>query len=324
MSLGILNQRFCGKPGLVLRLANFDPLPDSARGAYLAVGNFDGVHQGHQALIGRLRERADYAGVRAVALTFDPRPVDVLRPGVAPAALSWLERKVELLKQAGAHEVGIFQTGPWLLGLTAFEFFDRVICGQFEAQGLVEGPTFGFGRDRGGDARVLGAWCHEVGMEFQVVSPVEMDGELITTTRIRRALAAGDVASAERWLGRFHRIDGKVVRGEGRGAGLGFPTANLGKIRGEVPAHGVYAAWAISPKLHGRIPAAVHIGPNSTFGAVTATVEANLLDFSGDLYGQELELDFVRQLRGTQKFSDVDSLLKQIDADVRQTRHLLG
>ncbi len=272
----------------------------------------------------RLRERAEQSNARAIALSFDPRPVDLLRPGLAPAPITWPERKVELLLQAGAHDVGFFKTGPWLLGLTAREFFDQILVGLFHARGMVEGPTFGFGRDRGGDAELLGEWCQRAGMNFEVVPPLEVDGGLITTTRIRNALSKGDVASALRWLGRPHRILGRVVRGEGRGVGLGFPTANLDEIQGVVPNHGVYAAWAAEEGASMRYPTAVHVGPNSTFGATQSTVEAHLLDFSADLYGRKLNLDFIAQIRGTRRFQDVPALLAQIADDVQQTRALLA
>jgi riboflavin kinase/FMN adenylyltransferase len=310
--------------GSVFILADFHPLSDVYRRGFLAVGNFDGVHRGHQALIERLRDRADRAGARAMALTFDPRPVDVLRPGTAPAALTWTDRKVELLEQAGAHDVGVFQTGRWLLGLTAREFFERIVLGQLDARGMVEGPTFGFGRDRGGDAQILAEWCGQAGLEFEIVHPVEIDGDLVTSTRIRRALAEGDAASAARWLGRLHRIQGRVVPGAGRGAPLGFPTANLDDIRGVIPAHGVYAAWAVVEGHPQALPAAVHIGPNATFGAVAATVEAHLLDFAGNLYDRALAIDFVAQIRETRKFTDVAALLDQIRDDVARSRSILS
>ncbi len=228
----------------VITLDDFQEVPARARGAFLAVGNFDGVHLGHSQLIGRLRANADAAGAAAIALTFDPHPVAVLRPESAPAPLVWTDRKVELLKRAGATEVGVFQTGPWLLGLTAREFFDRVIVGQFGARGMVEGPNFAFGRDRGGDANRLGAWCKEAGLEFEIVTPTEIEGDLVSSSRIRRALGEGKVEGAARLLGRPYRLRGLVTHGAGRGAGLGFPTANLDEIDTLIPADGVYAALA--------------------------------------------------------------------------------
>ena len=303
----------------LLSIADFQPAARANRGGFLAVGNFDGVHRGHDRLIGRLRERAEAVGAPAIALTFDPSPASVLRPRLGPPPLTVNARKVELLRAAGADEVGVFRTGPWLLGLTAREFFDRVVIGQFGAVGMVEGPTFGFGRDRGGDARLLADWCESAGLGFEVVEPTEIDGRLVSSSRVRAALSEGDVAEAARLLGRPHRLTGKVVRGAGRGAGLGFPTANLGGFAEQAPADGVYAALA-QLESGGPKPAALHVGPNATFDARERTVEAHLLDFDGDLYGQRMGLDLIDRVRPSRKFEGVDDLIAQVADDLKQVR----
>ena len=307
-------------PSSVILLDSFDPAPEAVRGAFLAVGNFDGVHRGHAHLMARLRARADEAHSPAVALTFDPPPATVLRPQAAPVPLSWTERKVELLKEAGAHHVGVFQTGPWLLGLTAREFFDRVVIGQFGAKGMVEGPTFGFGRDRGGDAALLGSWCAAAGLGFEVASPARFDGLIVSSSRVRGALAEGLVEEAAALLGRPHRTRGLVVKGQGRGAGLGFPTANLDGIDTQIPALGVYA---VDVKIVGDpLPrrGAAHVGPNITFGATTSTVEVHILDYRGDLYDRSIEVDWRRRIRSSRKFDGVEDLLTQIAVDVQEAR----
>jgi len=305
----------------VITIENFEAIPRRLRGSCLAVGNFDGVHLGHANLISRLRARADALNAPALVLTFDPQPVAVLRPDKAPVPLTWTAHKVELLHQAGATDVGVFQTGPWLLGMTAREFFDRVVIGQFGAQGMVEGPTFGFGRDRGGDAALLGSWCDAAGLAFEVASPTEIDGRIVSSSRIRAALADGRVDAAALLLGRPHRVRGTVVTGAQRGRTLGFPTANLSGVDTQIPADGVYAgrAWHLG-RAHS---AAIHIGPNATFGELARTVEVHLLDFAGDLYGSSLEVDFLARLRGTVKFDGVEPLLAQIRADVAETRRAL-
>lgn len=307
----------------MLTLDSFAAVPERWRGAYLAVGNFDGVHRGHARLIGLLRQRAHDAGAPAVALTFDPHPVALLRPEAAPVPLTWAERTAELLGEAGADEVGVFATGPWLLGLTAREFFDRVIVAQFAARGMVEGPNFGFGRDRGGDAALMGRWCAEAGIAFDVAPPTELDGRIVSSSRVRAALDAGDVEDAARLLGRSHRVRGRVARGAGRGAGLGFPTANLEGIDTQVPADGVYAARAL-PDGDAARTAAVHIGANSTFGEARRSVEAHLIDFRGDLYGRVVELDFLARLRGSRTFDGPDDLVAQVREDVARARALPG
>jgi riboflavin kinase / FMN adenylyltransferase len=306
----------------VITLENFEEVPARAKGAFVAVGNFDGVHRGHAHLLNRLRARADEVGVPALALTFDPPPVAILRPEAAPAPLTSIDRRLDLMKQAGASEVGIFRTGPWLLGLTAREFFDRVILGQLEAKGMVEGPTFGFGRDRGGDAMLLGSWCAEAGLEFEVASPTEVDGRIVSSTRIRQALADGNAEEAARLLGHSHRIRGVITHGAGRGAAIGVPTANLDRIDTVIPADGVYAALA---RIDGRallIPTACNIGPNPTFGEQIRKVEAHLIDFQGDLYGQTVELEILQRLRTTRKFAGLEDLVGQIKLDIEQSRQV--
>jgi riboflavin kinase / FMN adenylyltransferase len=304
----------------VISLADFAPVPQAFRGAFLAVGNFDGVHRGHAHLLARLRARADAVGAPAVALTFDPPPALLLRPESAPVPLTWIERKVELLAAAGASEVGVFRTGSWLLGLTAREFFERVIVGQFAARGMVEGPTFGFGRDRGGDAEILSAWCQEAGLAFEIVSPTDVAGRIVSSSRIRRCLSDGDVREAADLLGRPHRLRGLVSHGAGRGAGLGFPTANLDDVDAQIPADGVYAAWASVDGHRFEMDAAVHIGPNVTFGEQVRKVEAHLIDFSGDLYGRTIEVEFLERLRPSRKFEGLEDLLNQIRTDVDAAR----
>src|SRR4051812_39910735 len=155
----------------VITIENALDFPARARGAFVTVGNFDGVHRGHQRLIAQLRERADAAGVPALAVTFDPHPVALLRPEKAPVPLVWSAREVALLEEAGATEVAVFRPGRWLLDLSAREFFDRVVRRQFAARGMVEGPNFAFGHDRQGDVRVLGEWCRDSGIDFDVVEP---------------------------------------------------------------------------------------------------------------------------------------------------------
>ena len=304
----------------MITLEDFETVPVKARGAFVAVGNFDGVHQGHAQLLGRLRDRAAQAGVPALALSFDPAPVALLRPDAAPAPLTWVARRLELMRQAGADEVGVFRTGPWLLGLTAREFFDRVILDQLGARGMVEGPTFGFGRDRGGDAALLRSWCESAGVEFEVVRPTDVDGQIVSSTRIRRALAEGEAALAAQLLGRPHRIRGIITHGAGRGAGIGVPTANLDRIDTLIPADGVYAGLSHVEGRAEPIPTACNIGPNPTFGEQIRKVEAHLIDFKGDLYGQTVELDLIQRLRPTRRFAGLDDLLGQIKLDVEQAR----
>ena len=308
--------------GSVIMLDEFTAVPEKMRGAFLAVGNFDGVHLGHSRLISRLRANAEQFFTQAVALTFDPHPIALLRPRQAPAPLVWTERKAMLLKGQGANEVGVFRTGPWLLGLTAREFFDRIIVGRFAASGMVEGPNFAFGRDRGGDATLLGEWCTDAGLAFEVVTPLSIDGSLISSSRIRRSLSEGDITEAARLLGRPYQLRGSVSHGAGRGTKLGFPTANLHGIDTLIPADGVYAALACINGVGGPHPTATHIGANATFGEHERKVESHFIDFAGDLYGKTVELAFLDRIRPTRKFDGLEDLLAQIGTDVARAREV--
>lgn len=301
-------------------LDRLTPLPERLRGAFVAVGNFDGVHRGHAALLSRLRALADRAAAPAFALTFDPHPVALLRPEAAHVPLTWIERTAELMESAGATDVGVFRTGKWLLELTAREFFDRVIVGQLGARGMVEGPTFGFGKDRAGDTQTLAKWCRDAGLEFEVAEPVEVDGGLVSSSRIRAALSAGTVELAARLLGRPHRIRGQVTTGAGRGAPMGFPTANLSSVDTQIPSDGVYAG--VGHVGASSYPAAIHIGPNATFGATERSIEAHLLDFHGELASAVIEIDFLAYVRSTQQFENAEALRRQISLDVERTRAL--
>jgi len=306
----------------VIKLQDFSDVPSKFRGAFVAVGNFDGVHRGHAHLLQRLKARADSAGVPAIALTFDPPPATFLRPETAPSPLTWIERRVSLLIKSGTSDVGVFQTGLWLLGLNAREFFDRVLLDQLGAKGIVEGPTFGFGRDRGGDARLLGGWCIEAGLGFEVVAPSQDVGTIVSSSRIRQALYEGEVETAARMLGRPHRIRGLITHGAGRGAGIGVPTANLDEVDTVIPDDGVYAAHAFIDGVGPPLPVACNIGPNPTFGEQIRKVEAHLIDYSGDLYGRSVELDLLSRIRPTRRFDGLDDLLAQIRDDIAKARQI--
>jgi riboflavin kinase/FMN adenylyltransferase len=312
----------------VITIENVRDLPARARGAYVTIGNFDGVHRGHARLMAELVRRAEEAGVPAIAVTFHPRPAALLRPEQAPEPLVRLEREIELLTATGVTDVAVFHTGPWLLELSAREFFEQVVLGQFAAKGMVEGPNFFFGRDRRGNVEILGRWCAEAGVELHVAAPLMTDdGRMISSSRIRRCLVEGDVAEARELLGRPHRIRGIVTHGAGRGAGIGVPTANLDAIDVLVPATGVYAARVLVPGAEpgspgSSWPAACNIGPNPTFGEQQYKVEAHLIGFRGDLYGRTVEMDFLERLRPTRAFAGLDDLLEQIARDVAEASRI--
>ena len=297
-------------------------IPDTARGGVVAIGNFDGVHRGHQAMMQALRQEADRLGTHAVAVTFDPAPVELLRPEHAPPRLMTLEDKRQLLRVHGANEVVALATSLELLSLTAQEFFDEVLRSRLNARGIVEGPNFRFGKGREGDVERLGRMASDAGIAFSVVEPVRFDEGLVSSTRIRQHVTAGEMAEAARLLGRPHRVGGRVTRGAARGAALGFPTANLGAIEVLLPPDGVYAGRV---ELEGQVhAAAIHLGPNSTFGATDRTFEVHVLDFQGDLYDQWLRVELIARVRASQKFSTVEELVDQLREDCRQVRVLVA
>jgi len=299
-----------------------DPLPQACRKAVVSIGNFDGVHCGHQRLLERVRLRAAERGVPAVALTFNPHPLSILRPSAFQPLLTTPALRSRLLLRHGAEHVVVLRTTQDLLALTAAEFFERILIGGFAASGLVEGPNFGFGRDREGDVGTLARFCAAAGMFLEVVQPLEMDGAIVSSSRVRGALLAGDVAAARRWLGRPYRLSGTVVMGQQRGRSLGFPTANLSGLGVLVPADGVYAGsgWVADRPF----PAAIHIGPNPTFGENVHKVEVHLLNFAGELYGQEMAADFLARLRDTRSFSGPEELRRQLATDAKSALEIFA
>ncbi|MFM9058036.1 MAG: riboflavin biosynthesis protein RibF [Planctomycetaceae bacterium] len=285
-------------------------------GCAVAVGNFDGVHLGHAALAARLRGAADRAGVPAVALTFDPHPASLVRPGGAPVPLTTPARRAELLLALGLDAVLVQPVDRALLGLSAEAFYRDVLRGRLRAAALVEGPDFRFGAGRAGDVALLGRLCAADGVTLEVVDPVAAAGGTVSSSRIRALVAAGDVAAANALLTAPFRASGTVVPGARRGAALGFPTANLADIATLVPGAGVYAARAAVRGRAASHAAAVHVGCNVTFGATVPTVEVHLVGFAGDLYGSVLDVDFLRRLRDTRRFDSAGDLTEQLARDV--------
>ena len=297
-------------------------VPAGARGGVVSLGNFDGVHRGHAAILARLRATADGRGVPAVAVTFDPHPVAVLRPEHAPPVLTAHDRRADLLRAGGADAVVRLPVDRHLLAHTAEQFFERVLMDAFGAVGMVEGGDFRFGRDRGGDVNALRRWGEPRGLTVATVGPVEVGGEPVSSSRVRRLIGEGAVGEAAALLGRPHRLTGDVVRGEGRGRTLGFPTANLSGVDVLAPAAGVYAA---SCDVDGRrFAAALHVGPRPTFRGDPPTVECHLLDFSGDLYGRRLSVDLLARVRGVREFDGSDALKRQVADDLEAVRAAAG
>ncbi len=297
--------------------ATYDSIPPQVRRCALTIGNFDGVHLGHQAIIGELRRHAEQIGVPSVAVTFEPPPAFILRPDYQPVFLSTFEQRAELLQSYGVEHVVILATSRELLNLEANQFFKEILIGQFETQAIVEGTNFQFGRNRSGTQDLLSQWCRSAGVKLSIIADQILDGQAISSSVIRQQIAAGNVDVASRMLGRPHRIRGVVEHGLARGRTIGFPTANLGKVEVLVPGPGVYAARLILDNKPYAV--AAHIGPNISFGEKESKVECHILEYEGDLYGEVLEVEFIEKIRDTMKFGSVNQLIAQMEKDVAKT-----
>lgn len=289
----------------------------------LAVGNFDGVHLGHASIVERLVAMGRRLGVPAVAVTFDPHPAVVVGRGDPPPRLSTVARRVELLLGLGLARVLVQPTVPPLVAMQAEAFYERQLRDSLAAVGIVEGADFRFGHRRGGDTALLERLCRRDGLAIEIVPPLELGGEAVSSSRIRRLIAAGEVDQAASLCVAGYRISGRVIEGARRGRTLGFPTANLAGITTMLPAEGVYAAIASGPGV-GRepLPAAVNIGPKPSFADDSPSVEAHLIGFSGDLYGKTLDVDFLRRLRDTRRFESVEALRGQLTSDTKRAVEL--
>jgi riboflavin kinase/FMN adenylyltransferase len=291
------------------------------RPTHLAIGVFDGVHLGHRALIAHLARGARQEQAAAVAATFDPLPIQALAPGAPASALSDIADRVRVLREAGADAVAIFRFDEAFAQLSADEFLDRV-RGACDVRRIVVGPDFHFGRRAEGDVEKLRARGKRDGFTVDVVTPIQMDSAIVSSTRIRNLLLAGDVEAAARLLGRPYTLRGRVVHGAKRGRALGFPTINLALPKERLlPRDGIYAVWAEMGE--GRFKAAASLGVRPTFGGGERILEAYLLDFSGELYGEEVEVSFVKRLRDEIAFASPAELSAQITRDVEETRNAL-
>jgi riboflavin kinase/FMN adenylyltransferase len=292
------------------------------------IGVFDGVHRGHQRIVGRAKELARARDLPVVVITFDPHPDEVVRPGSHPPFLTTPRRRAGLLADLGADAVFMLPFNLEFSRLSPDEFVRVVLSERLHAAAVVVGVNFRFGHKAAGDVALLAQLGEKYDFTAEGVPLLVVDGVTISSTYVRECLAAGDVAAAADALGRPHRVEGVVVRGHMRGRGLGFPTANLETPpHTATPADGVYAGWLIGLDLDGaetsRWAAAISVGTNPTFGAGQRTVEAYALDRDDlDLYGTHAAIDFVARLRGTEKFDSVDALVTQMHLDVAQARAL--
>jgi riboflavin kinase/FMN adenylyltransferase len=309
----------------MLRWRGYEAVPGGWGRSVVTIGVFDGVHRGHQAIIGHAVKRAHDSGLQSVVITFDPHPSEVVRPGSHPAVLTEPVRKAELIEQLGVDALCVVPFTPAFSQLTPEAFVHDVLVEALHAAVVVVGDNFRFGHRAAGDVPLLESLGRSFGFTVEESPLVSADGVVFSSTYIRSCVDAGDVRAAATALGRPHRLAGVVVRGDGRGREIGFPTANLMVHRyAAVPADGIYAARLIRGGAHAaELPAAVSIGTNPTFSGRERRVEAYVLDFDGDLYGERVGLDFIAHLREQRVYETIEPLVAQIADDVEQTRAML-
>ncbi|MGH8081346.1 MAG: bifunctional riboflavin kinase/FAD synthetase [Lysobacter sp.] len=300
-----------------------DSGPRCPHGSVVCIGAFDGLHLGHRALVRHMVSRAQALGVPSVALSFEPLPREFFAPAAPPPRLLLPRAKAEGLLALDADQVGLLRFNKRLSSLSAEEFVERVLIQRLAAREVWVGPEFRFGKARGGDIALLRRMGEAAGFSANEIEPVHLDGERVSSTRIRETILAGDFAAAARLLGRPYAIGGHVVHGRQLGRTLGFPTANL-RFGGKTPAlSGIYATW-----VHGvgerPWPSVSSLGTRPTVAGVEPLLEAHLFDFDGDLYGRRIEVEFVAHLRSELKFPDLASLTQQMHLDAAQARESLS
>ena len=304
-------------------LTHEQPMPESLRGAIVALGNFDGFHLGHQAVVNRAITLGFHERRPVIVATFDPHPVRFFRPDVPPFRLTSLDQRERLFAHAGADGMLVFNFGKALATTSAEDFVAEVLAKQLGVAGVVTGTDFTFGRGRKGNADTLRELGRENGIEVESVAAVMLDGEPVSSSRIREALAAGDTATATHLLTRPFAVEAVVEHGDGRGRGFGYPTANVSLRRYQRPAHGIYAV-RVRLDDESEHPGVASFGVRPTFEERDEFLEAYIFDWDGDLYGRTIEIDLIAWIRPEAKFDSVEALIEQIGKDAAEARRLLA
>jgi riboflavin kinase/FMN adenylyltransferase len=299
-------------------------LPSDGRPAIVTVGTFDGVHRGHWEVLQEICRRATRTGGRSILVTFHPHPLRIVRPDVAPPLLTTPAEKREILAESGLEYVVFLPFTRTLQQYPARRFVEEILLGRMHMDELVIGYDHGFGKDREGTVDTLREVGRELGFGVDVVDAFEVDGQNVSSSRIRALIADGDVAAAAPLLGRCYSVEGVVVQGEKKGRELGFPTANIevGDPEKMVPKEGIYAVYGWVDGQ--RLPGLLHLGPRPTFAGFAPTVELWLMDWSGDLYGRRVRVDFVQRIRDILPFTSIDALIAAMKDDERRGREILG
>ncbi|GAC1612926.1 MAG: bifunctional riboflavin kinase/FAD synthetase [Novosphingobium sp.] len=306
-----------------MRLDARHPIPESLRGAIIALGNFDGFHLGHQAVVGEAVRWARAEGRPAIVATFDPHPVRYFKPDAAPFRLTSLDQREELFAAAGADAMLVFTFDADFAAITAQGFVEGLLRDHLGAAGVVTGLDFTFGKGRGGNLTLLSELGAACGLQARAVGPVEEGGEVVSSSRIREALQAGDCATAARLMTRPFAIRGTVQHGDKLGRTINFPTANLDIGSYLRPRYGIYAVTATLPGgVH--VQGAANVGIRPTFDPPKELLEPYFFDWSGDLYGQEIEVAFHHFLRPEGKFDSLDALTTQMAKDCEEAKRVLS
>ncbi|ODT00685.1 MAG: riboflavin biosynthesis protein RibF [Erythrobacter sp. SCN 62-14] len=301
-----------------------EAIPATLRGAVIALGNFDGFHRGHQAVAGEAIAWAHAEGRPSIIATFDPHPVRFFKPDVAPFRLTTLEQRQELYLAAGATAMLVFHFDAELAGTSAEDFIQRILIERFGAHGVVTGGDFTFGKGAKGNVALLRTHGAELGLQSRVVEAVAEGAEVVSSSRIRTALREGDPQLAARLLTRPFAIRGIVEHGDKRGRTIGYPTANLAIENYLRPKYGIYAVTGRILATGQVLQGAANIGIRPQFEPPKELLEPYFFDFSGDLYGQEIEVAFHHYLRGEAKFDSLEALMAQMDKDCAEARRLLS
>jgi riboflavin kinase / FMN adenylyltransferase len=317
----------------VLRWRGLEATPGDLGRTVVTVGMYDGVHRGHQKLIGAAVDRARALGRPCLLLTFDPHPAEVVRPGSHPAILTSLDRKAELVAQLGVDAMCVLPFTTDFMRLSPESFTHTVLVEHLHAAHVVVGENFTYGHRAAGNVATLAAEGRRFGFGVEGVDLANIDGDgkdevTISSTYIRACVAAGDMESAAVALGRPHRVDGVVVRGHRRGRALGYPTANVeSPPYTAIPADGVYAGYFVLRDVEGgsraRFPAAISVGTNPVFQGARRTVEAHLIDWDGDCYDQVMRVEFREFLRHELRFEGIDDLIAQMQVDIDRARQIV-
>ncbi|MCX7816778.1 MAG: bifunctional riboflavin kinase/FAD synthetase [Syntrophales bacterium] len=304
-------------------LEDYKNIPSVFHESFVTIGNFDGVHLGHREIFQRLIREAKNAGRQAVVITFDPHPKMLLHPERRPFYLiNTKEEKIDLIKREGIDGLIIIPFTYEFSRITADEFIFEILWKNFKVKKVLIGHDYTFGHAKGGNKHTLIQWGKKLGFSVEIMEPYTMDGKIISSTLVRKTIQSGDVRKAAAYLGRPYNMRGTVIHGHHRGKGLGFPTANVLPEKVLFPADGVYAAFAeLGEEL---LPAVVNIGNNPTFGDDKVSIEAFILDFTGDIYGQKINVLFLERIREERKFPSPAELVEQIQKDIKKAQEIFS